>query len=326
MTTAQTQQITTAMRERRSRFVGAILVALSACCFATLGIFGKLLMARGLDLQSTLAWRFGGAALILLFWMLLRARWRIPLAQFAIAFAMGAIGYALQATLYFVAMDHIGVGLTSLLLYTYPAFVALLAWLVDHERPTRRRLVALGIAFIGTSLAADPRGPHPDMVGLVVGLATGAWYAVYLTVGTRLVREVDSLAASGYVCLGAAASFLTVAIGGHGLDLPRSGVSLALVAGIVVVATVIPIIALFAGMRRLGTPRAALLSTLEPVVTVALGAMILGERFGASELGGGALIVAALILLQVGVSPASGGPDPSFAGRQEDARGPRMRS
>ena len=285
--------------------IGAALVAASACGFATLGIFGKLLMAQGFDLQSTLAWRFGGAAVLLWIWMATHSRWRIPAAQGAIAFAMGAIGYALQATLYFVAMDHIGVGLTSLLLYTYPAFVALLAWLVDRERPTRGRITALVAVFIGTSLAASPGGAHPDLLGLTIGLCTGAWYAVYLTVGTRLVRAVDSLAASGYVCLGAAASFL-VALTGRGLDLPRTVDAGALIAGIVVVATVVPIVALFAGMRRLGTPRAALLSTLEPVVTVALGAAILKERLGAGELAGGALIVAALVLLQISRGPAAG--------------------
>ncbi|TAM78082.1 EamA/RhaT family transporter [bacterium] len=304
--TAQARRITTVTtHERGAALAGAALVAVSACGFATLGIFGKLLMAQDFDLQSTLAWRFSGAALLLWIWMLARARWHIAAAQAAIAFVMGAIGYALQATLYFVTMDHIGVGLTSLLLYTYPAFVALLAWLVDRERPTRARVAALVAIFAGTSLAADPRGPHPDLVGLAVGLCTGAWYAVYLTVGTRLVRAVDSLAASGYVCLGAATSFLIVALSGRGLDLPRSTAQGALILGIVVVATVIPIVALFAGMRRLGTPRAALLSTLEPVVTVALGAAVLGERLGRAELAGGALIVAALILLQFSGRPCA---------------------
>ena len=308
--TVQAQRVPTAARhERVAALAGAALVAVSACGFATLGIFGKLLMARDFDLQSTLAWRFGGAALLLWIWMLARSRWRIAAAQAAIAFAMGAIGYALQATLYFVTMDHIGVGLTSLLLYTYPAFVALLAWLVDRERPTWARVAALVAVFAGTSLAADPRGPHPDLFGLVIGLCTGAWYAIYLTVGTRLVRAVDSLAASGYVCLGAATSFLIAALSGRGLDVPRSTAQGALILGIVVVATVIPIVALFAGMRRLGTPRAALLSTLEPVVTVALGAVILGERLGRAELAGGALIVAALVLLQLSGRPASGNLD-----------------
>jgi len=287
---------------RQAELAGAAFVAVSAFGFATLGIFGKLLFARGFDLPSVLALRFGGAALLLWALMLVRGRWRLSLAQAAIAFAMGAIGYALQSTLYFVAIEHISVGLTSLLLYTYPAFVALLAWAVDREQPSRRRMAALIVAFAGTSLAANPHGPRVDPLGLLAGVGTGAWYAMYLTIGTRLVRAVDSFTASGYVCFGAACSFFASSLAGPGLHRPAAPEDVALLLGIVAVATVIPIVALFAGMRRLGTPRAALLSTLEPLVTVALGAAILHERLSATQLAGGALIMAALVLLQL---PAS---------------------
>lgn len=152
---------------------------------------------------------------------------------------------------------------------------------------------------MGTSLAANPHGAHADPFGLAIAIGTGAWYAVYLTIGTRLVRAVDSLAAGGYVCLGASASFLFVSLIGSGLRMPSTPSSLMLLAGIAVIATAVPIVSLFAGMRRLGTPRAALLSTLEPIVTVALGAAILHERLSGGELLGGVLIVTALILLQL---------------------------
>lgn len=273
-------------------------MATSACGFATLGIFGTSLERQGFDLSSALAWRFSGAALLFWVWLLTRGTWRIPAPQAGIAFIMGAIGYALQSTGYFVTFERIGVGLTSLLLYTYPAFVTLLAWLVDHVRPSRRRLTALVIAFAGTSLAADPRGGHADLLGVAIGLGTAAWYAIYLTVSMRVVRSVDSLSASGYVCLGAMLSFVIAALARGGLHVPDMSRSLLPIAGIVVIATVMPIVTLFAGMRRLGAPRAALISTLEPVVTIALAAAILHERFVPIELLGGALIVTALLLLQ----------------------------
>ncbi|MDE2572799.1 MAG: EamA family transporter [bacterium] len=287
-----------AARAKRIDLAGVALVSCSACGFATLGIFGKGLLHAGLDLPSTLAWRFAGAALLLWIWLIARRRWRLPLRQAATAFTLGAVGYAIQSALYFLAIERISVGLTSLLLYTYPAFVALLAWLVEHEPPSRRRLAALIVAFAGTSLAANPHGPRADLLGLAIGVGMGLWYAAYLILSARLVRSVDSLTASAYVCLGAATSFIAVALA-TGVSLPRTSAAGLMVLGIVVVATVVPIVALFAGIRRLGTPRAAVLSTLEPVVTVALGALILGERLGPLQLTGGALIVAALVLLQV---------------------------
>jgi len=288
----------------RAEITGAALVAASACGFATLGIFGTELYAQGFDLPSVLAWRFGGATVLFWIWIVARRRWRIPWRTALTAVAMGAVGYALQSTLYFVAIGRIGVGLTALLLYTYPAFVAMLAWLVYREQPSRRRIAALAITFVGTSLAANPHGPHADWLGLTAGVATGAWYAVYLTVGTRLVSAVDSLTASAYVCLGAMLSFVIASFAGAGLHMPAGAAAAATIAAIVVVATVIPITTLFGGMRRLGTPRAAVLSTLEPLVTVALGAAILHERLGRAEFAGGILIIGALIVLQMPEAPA----------------------
>ncbi len=54
----------------------------------------------------------------------------------------------------------------------------------------------------------------------------------------------------------------------QGLDIPSTGIAVSVVSGLAIVATVLPIVTLFAGLQRLGVVPAAILSTLEPVMAV----------------------------------------------------------
>jgi drug/metabolite transporter (DMT)-like permease len=69
---------------------------------------------------------------------------------------------------------------------------------------------------------------------------------------------------------------------------------------------VVAIVAFFAGLGRVGPARAAILSTVEPVITLALAVLVLGEPLGWSQAAGGALILAAILILQRGRRSARG--------------------
>lgn len=278
--------------------VGVALVAISATGFATLAILAKFAYAEGLDLASTLAWRFAGAAAVLWAWLVWRGEWRLNKREAIAATLLGTVGYAVQAALFFAALTYAGAGVTALLLYTYPAFVTILVWITEGDRPGWYRRIALGLALVGCLLTADLSGTTVQPVGLLLGIASGAWYALYLTFGARLVRSVSPVTTSAYLSLGAALSFLGAAFLGHGLIFPKTSVAMWTVAGLVLIATVLPIVTLFAGIQRLGTAQAAILSTIEPVVTVLLGILFLGEQLEARQILGGLLVVSSVVLIQ----------------------------
>ena len=282
----------------RSDSVGVALIVISATGFGTLGILAKLAYAEGLDLPSTLAWRFVGAAVVFWAWLVWRGNWRLEKRLAILAILLGAIGYAIQATLFFAALNYAGAGVTALLLYTYPAFVTLLAWITQGERPRRNRQIALSLALFGCLFTADLSGATVKPIGLLLGVASGGWYALYLTFGARLVRSVSPVTTSAYLSLGAAFSFLATAFLKNGLIFPKTAVAMGTVGGLILIATVLPIVTLFAGIRRLGTAQAAILSTIEPVVTVLLGIIFLGEEFLARQILGGLLVVSSVVLLQ----------------------------
>jgi len=278
--------------------VGAALVMLSATGFATLPILGKFAYADGLDLPSTLFWRFAGAATVLWLWMLVQGKWRLPRRQAIASTLLGAIGFAIQSGLFFAALNYAGAGITSLLLYTYPAFVTLLIWWSEGDRPSSPQLVALVLAFVGCLLTIDLSGASATPLGLGLAIASGAWYALYLTFSARIIRSVPPITMTAYLSTGAAVSFVSIALLGSGLDFPQSLPSGLTLSGIVLIATVIPIISVFEGIRRLGTSQAAILSTLEPIVTVLLGIAFLNEALTAQQIFGGLLVISSVVVLR----------------------------
>jgi drug/metabolite transporter (DMT)-like permease len=283
---------------------GAFLCLLSAACFATLGVFGKLASEAGANIASTLLVRFGLAALA--FGLVLRATGglaglrRLPRRVVLIGLGLGAAGYSLQSALFFAAIDRLDVSLVSLLLYTYPAFVTVAALALGRATPSLRIGVALVVASAGLALVLLAAGTGAfDLTGALLALGASLTYTTYILISDRIIGDVDPFALAALVLTGATASFAVVGVGTGSLDLTLPAEAWLWLALMALVSTVVAVSAFFAGLRRVGPSEAAILSTFEPVVTVALAFAVLGERLTPAQLAGGALVLSAVVLLQM---------------------------
>jgi drug/metabolite transporter (DMT)-like permease len=290
-------------RERRERFTGIAFIVASALAFGAMAVLARVAYADGADTPTLLALRFSIAAICLA--AIARARGvAVPRGRdLAAVVALGGVGYGSQAATFFTALTLAPAGLVALLLYLHPALVAVLAVLLLKERMNTAKLAALVMALAGmtqtvapalTGEAADafPRLP----LGIALGLAAAAIYSVYIIVGTRLTTRVAPLALSTVVVASAAVVFTTAAAI-KGPQFPQSLAGWSAVAGIALISTVAAITLFFAGLARIGPTRASTLSTIEPVFTIVLAWLLLGERVGAIQAVGGGLILAAVVLL-----------------------------
>jgi drug/metabolite transporter (DMT)-like permease len=109
---------------------------------------------------------------------------------------------------------------------------------------------------------------------------------------------VPALAASAVIITGAAIAFCVLAAIGNELAVPRTAGGWAVVIGLAVFPTMFAISLFLAGLPRVGASRAALLSTWEPVVTVALAVIVLGDRLSLVQVLGGGLVLAAVVVVQ----------------------------
>jgi drug/metabolite transporter (DMT)-like permease len=136
-------------------------------------------------------------------------------------------------------------------------------------------------------------------VGALLALGAALTYTAYILVSDRIVGELDPFALALLVLTGATVSFAVAGLATGSLDLALSGEAWLWLLLIALVSTVVAVSAFFAGLRRVGPSEAAILSTFEPPVTVALAFLVLGERLAAPQLLGGALVLAAVVLLQL---------------------------
>ena len=279
--------------------MGPFLCLLSAAAFGCMAIFGKLAYDAGVDVGSLLLVRFALAAAVLALiaasiGALRGLRRRAVLA----GLAMGAIGYATQAGLYFLALERMDASLLSLLLYTYPALVTGAAIVIGREEPSARKGAALAVATAGTALVLAGAGTGAlDPLATVMALGAAAAYTAYILTGDRVVAGVPPLALAALVTAGATVTFgAAVAITG-GPDLGFAPEGWGWLTAIALVSTVGAILAFFAGLARVGPSTASILSTVEPVVTVGLAAVVFGEALTAVQLAGGVLVLATVVVL-----------------------------
>ncbi len=260
-----------------------------------MAVFAKLAYRDGVSLSTLLFLRFAIAGVLLALWGI-RRRVSWPRGRdLTRLLAMGGIGYVGQSFAYFAALQYASAGLVAMLLYLYPAIVVALSALLFGQAVDRGRAIAVTLALTGMALTVGG-----DLVsktpGVVLGVAAAFIYSAYILAGERLMPRVGPLAAATVIMLAAAGVYGVLAFA-SGLALPASAAGWWAVLAIALFSTLIAILGFFKGMEKLGAADASTISTLEPLVTIALAALILGETITATQLAGGGLILAAVIYL-----------------------------
>ncbi len=277
-----------------NRFMGIGLIVVSAAAFGTLAIFGRFAYADGIDTPTLLFLRFTLAALLIA-GLLLARKEALPRGKTLVQLAgMGAVGYVGQSFCYLAAIQYASVGLVALLLYLYPTFVVILLVIFLKTKLTGIKLVVLGLATLGAALTASPQGGQ--WRGILLALTAAVIYAVYIVIGAGVMRKVSAIQSSTIIFASAALVY-AAATALNGPHWPATKMGWEAVVGMAVIATVIPVGTFLAGLKRIGPANASMVSTLEPVVTVGLAALLFGERLMPVTLLGGGLILAAVLLL-----------------------------
>jgi drug/metabolite transporter (DMT)-like permease len=213
----------------------------------------------------------------------------------AMLIAMGGVCYFIEAVGYFHGLEFATSGTIALLLYTYPAMVALASRLVFAEHLDRRKILALVLALLGTSITIGVE-LSGSWAGISLGLACAAGYAVYVLAGAKLLPQTLDPLASSTIVVSSAACSLTMYALLMGWQPPTSPTGWLGVGGLALVCTVLAITAILAGLARVGPVRASTISTIEPLATVVIGATLLREPIGLAQVLGGALIILGAII------------------------------
>jgi drug/metabolite transporter, DME family len=307
----------------RPELRGAALVLTAAALWGTLGVFYTWATAYfRMSPLTVVFWRAALAALILGLvlgvvrpllgggWEMLRVRRR----DWPVFLTYGVLGVTAFYLLYIYAVLLVGVAVAVVLLYTAPALVALMSWRWFGERFGPRKIAALGLTLAGCVLVArayDPGQVSLNLVGILCAFGSAFTYALYSVLGKVSLRRGYPIATmSFYVYAVGAVGLLVVTLlvpgpsgdSGGAAGLVSMGAdpwAWVLLVVLALFQTIGALYAYTAGLRHLEAGTASILATFEPVVAGVLAYFVLGERLEWPQVVGGALVLLAVVLLQI---------------------------
>lgn len=288
---------------------GISWILVSAMAYSLFTVMAKRLLDE-IGPTDVLFWRFVIATPVIWAVVLLRARTRRgpnPLhVEWHPRFAMGLL-FGLLAWFAFVGVDKLPGDLYVIIIYTYPAMVAVGARLLGKPA-TRQLWTALAITTVGIALTVPEifdGSQDAALFGFVLTLFNAALYAGYILYSERIVNDTkghhlagDSFVAVAWGMVGSLVVGTVVALASGGISLPNTGLAVVCMFGLGIVSTVVSQTAFFLGVSKLGPAPAALVAASEPVMALTWLVLFLDESMRAIQVAGAALVIVGVVWSQ----------------------------
>lgn len=285
------------------RYLPYVYILLAGSLWGVIGLFTRTLNANGISPYSIVALRSWGGVLVLTVIALVRDRsvFRVKPKHLPCFFGTGVIGTLFFSLCYFSCQQICSLAVAAILLYTAPAFVVILSAFLWKERITRKKLLALVIAFLGCTFVTGVWSGNLIITswGLLIGIGSGVFYSLY-TVFNRYA--LDAHYAPFTVTL---YTFLFTALGSLVGMRPTEVAIVAerpsllvVVAGIVLISSVTPCLLYTRGLGEMAdSGKASILASIEPVVAAFMGIIAFGEPMSIMVLLGlGCILLSVYIL------------------------------
>jgi drug/metabolite transporter (DMT)-like permease len=286
------------------RVIGIALAVLSCTLYGINPLFSVNAYEDGANSRGLMVARFLIAAPLLLAYRLITvrgARW--PRGRdLTEIFLFGYIGFTMQSFFYFGAIERMPSGLVSVIFYCFPVMAVLLAWWLLRHKPSKVIGVCLVATVVGVGLTAgEVSGAQTS--GITLTLAGALTYSFYVVLSSRVMPRYDGVTGLTIILIGAMCGWLTLWVLrplGMEVRFPSSISGWLNIAVLATFGTIVAMRSFFAAMKRVGPGPTSVASAFEPVVTIIIGGMFLGEVLTGRSVVGAALVIGAVVLLTLG--------------------------
>ena len=214
---------------------------------------------------------------------------------------LGVMGFYVSAILDFSALAYIPAGLERLILFLYPTFVVVISFFIRPKEVTRTTIIALLISYAGVVVVFIEQAPllTPDMTkGALLVFGAAVSFAIYTVASVKPIMEHGSVRFTAYAMFAASGATLAHAFGAHGIGvLVRSLDVYKYILPMAIVSTVMPLILMAEGIKRIGASSTSIIATSGPVLTISMAYFILGETIGVLQAVGGSMIIAGVFFV-----------------------------
>ena len=287
------------MEGQKSQIIGYAFAVLQAVLYSTMGIFGKLLYATGMDSQQAVLLRFLCSTVLLGAFMLMWRKEKLVSRQKTVY--LQAVFYFASAFLYFFAVERMNAGITTVFFYLYPAMVAAINLAVFHERLSVAVAVALILSIMGLVLISGVTSGELalDPLGLVFALASALAFAIY----TVLIQVTGRTEGSFTVTFTLSWTSLLAACVVFAPSVPvmfhLSAYQVAVGCTMALANTILPVVLYIQAVKRVGGTKTSLIGISETPFSLLFAFLILGETIAPVEGLGILLIVGGIAVITV---------------------------
>jgi drug/metabolite transporter (DMT)-like permease len=227
---------------------------------------------------------------------------RVPGRDLAGLLLLGILGVAASNYFYYVAIQRTNVATAIIVQYTAPVWVLLYTAVRGKQRPSWRRIAAVGFAVVGCTLAVGLVGSggfRMDARGVTAALLAAFSFAFYNVGGHSVLARYDRWKVLLWVLVGAAAFWMLVNPPWKIVAAHYGRAQWGFMAVFSLLSVLLPFSCYFAGLQYLEPTRAIVASCLEPVFSIVIAALALGELLGTMQGVGIALVLVAIVLIQL---------------------------
>lgn len=281
--------------------MGYICLLLAAFFWGMYGPVSRWFLQLGLSSQEIAFLRCAVGCFCFGLHAVIRGQWRIAPRDLPKIVLFGMIGLGLLNISYQVAVRECGAAFAVILLYSAPAWVALISVRILRHPLSRRCIGSMVAAMIGVALVtlSGSTENRLTLFGTGAALAAGFFYALHFPWNYHWRNKYSPVTLYFYAMLGGA--LLLFPLAGYPADLAAKPVRvwLHVLPGLVLV-TYLPYLCYGSGMRGVNPAPAAVIVNLEPVIGCAAAYLWWHERFSPSGWFGAALVISAVFLLVAG--------------------------
>ncbi len=287
---------------------GVILTFAGAVLFSTKAVMVKLAYREvQIDAISLLMLRmlFSVPFFVAVAWWDSRQEGNTPLSpnNWFWVIVCGLLGYYASSWFDFIGLKYISAALERLILFLYPSFTAFINYFLFRQKLSKRQGWALLITYLGIGIAyygelQNDYGKEGFFIGSFMIFICAITYAAYLAGSGRLIPKVGATRFNAYAMLAASAGIFLHYLFEKGIGaFAWTGEKVQFGLLLAIIATVLPTFFLTAGMKRIGSNNAAIISSIGPVSTIVQAYFFLGEHIHAPQILGTILVVIGVILI-----------------------------
>jgi drug/metabolite transporter (DMT)-like permease len=216
-------------------------------------------------------------------------------------FLIGTLGITTVSFTYFLAIETIDTGLAIVMWYFFPVIVVLITWFVFKKPPSRNIMISLFFSLTGIIITTGQvKGGSNSAIALV--MVSSFLFAFYLLAVNRTLAKVDLLTGVTFINIGAAIGYWLICATlpfGLTVDFPANQSSWFYISTFALFGTVAPFMFSYAGLKRVGPSMLSVITTIEPVLAIAMGVIFLNEAITLARIVGAIFVVGALIALSM---------------------------